>query len=88
MSFKRKKQGSQYNPKGYAPLEDRPETHLKVCTKRSDGGPPVESMQRKGSGLSGKLEEEPVTYKGGFAKPMSLNPLAMAQVDQQTKALY
>lgn len=76
--MKRKKQDSLYNPKGYAPLEDRPETHLKVGIKRSDGGPPLELVQRKGSGISGKLEEEPASYKGGFAKPMSLNPLAMA----------
>lgn len=41
------------NPKGYAPLEDRPETHLKV-TKRSENG----QNERKNSNLSAKGDDE------------------------------
>ena len=40
------------------------------------------------SGKSGKLEDEQAGYKGGFAKPMSLNPLTMSSVEHSTKALY
>ncbi len=70
------------NPKGYAPLADRPETHLKV-TKRSENG----QNERKNSNLSAKVDEE-VFLPKSFAKPMNLNPVAMASVDHVTKYLY
>jgi hypothetical protein len=65
------------NPKGYAPLEDRPETHLPI-TSHPEG---IDSLaRRKYSSTSGRHEDE-TGYKGVFAKPVSLNPSAMAQID-------
>lgn len=62
------------NPKGYAPLEDRPETHLPIATNPES----ISSLvRRKYSSASGKHEDEPA-YKGGFAKPICLNATAMA----------
>lgn len=72
------------NPKGYAPLEDRPETHLPIASNPEG----VSTLaRRKYSSTSVKQDEEP-GYKGGFAKPVCLNPTAMAQIDPQTRALY
>lgn len=44
-------------------------------------------IDRKNSNLSAKADDE-VFLPKSFAKPMNLNPVAMATVDHVTKNLY
>ena len=57
--------------KGYAPLEDRPETHLPLAND-------LDASYIKKPSSASRPKEEELGFMGGFAKPVSLNPAAIS----------